>query len=284
MDGPTLWFFGLATMAVLSLIAGSRLGRWSSFYSMMILFIALLCICVCSWLQRNPALAAKLIPVGTLQYLEGTASVPFFMLILGIAWTRSCRLRQRALLGVGVIVGMVLFLQSGLWMIQRTPDPTAFEAYPGMSHILLQSQDYSCVSAASATALNLMGYHSTEAQMARYTNTRPMTGATTFRTVEGLQRRLSGTGVDVQLVDARVDQLATLPTPMLLTVNFTSNRRYNHMVVLVYTNQQGAQLADPQDGMYFMRWDELKSVIAGPAIYFHRSPTHFPMGPVASAQ
>lgn len=272
MDGSTLWFVGLALLAVVMLLIGRGLGRVSFRSSIVVLVVALVGISIWSWLQRNPAIAAQIIPVGSLQYLEGTASVPVFMLILGIGWARARSDRERGLVAAGAVVGLLLFLQGGLWMIQSTPGEEAFPNTPGRAHVVLQSQDYSCVPAASATALNLIGFRTTEAMMAQYTHTRPMTGATAIRAAEGLQRRLQGTGVNVRLVQADVDQLATLPAPMLLTVNFDRSRSNNHMVVLMYTTPEGAQVADPQDGMFFIPWSALKQSIAGPAIVFERTP------------
>ena len=107
--------------------------------------------------------------------------------------------------------------------------------------------------------------------MAVLTNTRPGTGATAVRAAHGLQRRLAGSGVKVRLVNATASQLALLPTPMLLTVNFDGNQVYNHMIVLMHVNGEGAQVADPQDGLFFVPWNAFQDVIAGPAIVFDRS-------------
>lgn len=272
MHEPATWFLALLVMVAAALAMGWLLGRGSNQRAWLTMFIALGGLCLWSWLQRRPAFSSTFIPAQTLQYLEGTLAVPFFMVIVGVAWARSAVLRQRLIVGAGALAGIVLFLQGGMWMLLPTPVNALATSVPP-AHVVMQSQEYSCVPAASATALNLMGHQSSEAQMAILTNTRPGTGATAVRAAHGLQSRLSGSGVRVRLVEAGVNQLALLPTPMLLTVNFDRNQGYNHMIVLMHVNAQGAQVADPQDGLFFVPWSAFRDVIAGPAIVFDRSET-----------
>lgn len=272
MHEPAAWFFALLMLVGVALVTGWLLGRKDNTRAWVTMFIALGCICLWSWLQRNPAVSSTVIPANALQYLEGTLAVPFFMVIVGVAWARSVVLRQRLIIGAGALAGLVFFLQGGAWMIQATPVSALEDSVPP-ARVVMQSQEYSCVSAASATALNLMGHYSTEAQMAVLTNTRPGTGATAVRAAYGLQSRLTGSGVKVRMVEASVNQLALLPTPMLLTVNFDHNQGYNHMIVLMHVNAHGAQVADPQDGLFFVPWSAFRTAIAGPAIVFDRSDT-----------
>lgn len=267
MDGSIIWFAALALLTAISLVAGCWWARHSPYRGWVLAAVGLICLCTCTWFQRNPAAATNLIPVGSLQYLEGTAAVPFFMLILGVGWSHASKLRQRGLLGVAVMIGALFFLQSSVWMITTAP-AHLFNEKQTRHIVVMQSQSYSCVPAASATALNMLGYESTEAQMAAYTHTRPLMGSTTIRAAEGLTRRLDGTGITVRVIKANVDQLALLPSPMLLTVNFDQNTRYNHMIVVLETNAYGAHVSDPTDGLFFMPWAALKSAIAGPAIVF----------------
>lgn len=270
MDGPTFWFVGLALLTVLSLVLGCWWARRSPYRGWVMVVLGLICLCACSWLQRNPATAATFIPVGSLQYLEGTAAVPFFMLILGVGWSHARKLRQRGFVGIGVMIGAMFFLQGSLWMVTKTP-ANLFNQTQASHMVVMQSQKYSCVPAASATALNMLGFQSTEAQMAAYTHTRPGMGSTTVRAAEGLTRRLDGSGIAVRIINANVDRLALLPSPMLLTVNFDQNPGYNHMIVVLETNAYGAHVLDPTDGLFFLPWSALKDAIAGPAIVFDRS-------------
>lgn len=270
MDGPAIWFVALALLTAVSLVAGCWWARHSPYRGWVLAAFGLVCLCTCTWFQRNPVSAANLIPVGSLQYLEGTAAVPFFMLILGVGWSHARKLRERGFLGFAVMIGALFFLQSGVWMITATP-VHQFDETQTDHIVVMQSQKYSCVPAASATALNMLGYESTEAQMAAYTHTRPLLGSTTIRAAEGLTRRLDGTGIGVRIIKADVTQLAQLPSPMLLTVNFDANSRYNHMIVVLETNAYGAHVSDPTDGLFFIPWSALKSAIAGPAIVFDHS-------------
>ena len=83
-------------------------------------------------------------------------------------------------------------------MIQSTPR-NAFGRQTSSGPVM-QSQDYSCVPAACATALNQLGLPTTEAEMAELTQTRPGTGATLIRALAGLRERLAGTSFSVELV------------------------------------------------------------------------------------
>lgn len=267
MDGSTIWFAALAMLTAISLVTGCWWARQSPYRGWVLTAFGLACLCTCTWFQRNPVSAANLIPVGSLQYLEGTAAVPFFMLILGVGWAHARKKRQRGFLGLAVTIGALFFLQSSVWMITNTP-AHLFNETQADHIVVMQSQSYSCVPAASATALNMLGYESTEAQMAAYTHTRPLMGSTTIRAAEGLTRRLDGTGIAVRIIKADVAQLALQPSPMLLTVNFDQNGRFNHMIVVLETNDYGAHVSDPTDGLFFIPWSALKSAIAGPAIVF----------------
>lgn len=116
----------------------------------------------------------------------------------------------------------------------------------------------------------MLGFDSTEAQMAAYTHTRAGMGSTVIRAAEGLTKRLNGSGIAVRIVPVKVEQLSLLPCPMLLTVNFGSNPGFNHMIVILKTNAVGADVWDPTDGLFFMPWAALKDTLAGPAIIFDR--------------
>ena len=111
---------------------------------------------------------------------------------------------------------------------------------------MLQSQDFSCVPAACATALNRIGLPTDEATMARLTRTRAGTGSTLLRAMEGLRQRLQGSDRRVVLVAPSYEELERLPMPALTPLQFEPVRR--HMVAVIDVDKQGVRLIDPMRG------------------------------------
>jgi ABC-type bacteriocin/lantibiotic exporter with double-glycine peptidase domain len=131
-----------------------------------------------------------------------------------------------------------------------------------------QSQDYSCVPAACATALNLLGLPSTEMQMAELTQTRPGTGATLIRALDGLDRRLMGTGWRAVLLEPSVGELERLPLPALTPLQFEASRQ--HMVVVSRFAYDGVWVMDPMDGYTYFSREEFEAAYRRRVIVFER--------------
>jgi predicted double-glycine peptidase len=265
MQPSTTWFLFLAILGLMGWLAGVQLGRGSTRQVRLTLIVGILLMLAWAWLQHRPDLSVHIFPVRWLTHMEGTAAVPLFMLLLGMAWSRSRLPRQRRLALLGMAVGVVFFLQGGLWMVQTTPQLT--QAHLNQGPLVFQSQDFTCVPAACATALNRMDVPTTEWQMAQLTRTRPGTGSTLIRAVDGLQQRLSGTGISVHVLTPTYDQLMVQPMPAL-TLLRTSAERYLHMVTLLEVNRLGVYVADPMYGTYFLERPEFERVYAGQAIVF----------------
>ena len=260
------WFVVMAAVAVLALMLGRALGReqrhcWPG------LLLGVTLLGAWAYLAHHPAVAVRVIPLSVLSQVEGTAAVPAFMLIIGIIWSRSRLPRQRRVAAWAVVLGAVYFLQGGMWMLQTTPQ-VGFAR--GVHHgPVLQSQEYSCVPAACATALNMLDIYTSESEMAQLTQTRPGTGATTLRALNGLNRRLAGTAYTARIVSARPDQLATLPMPALTPLQFERSRR--HMVTILRTNQWGVWIADPIDGTMCLDWEYFDRVYTRQVLVFERN-------------
>lgn len=261
------WFIVMAFLAAAAFAAGSWAGRGGAWRARLWITGALSLLFVCSWLNRRPDVALQIIPPSILSYLEGIYATPVFMLILGIAWVRGARLRQRGLTVLALCVGVFFFVHGGMWMLQTTPT-SAFAQAPG-NGLVLQTQDFSCVPASCATALNTIGIPSSEAQMAELTQTRPENGATLIRAVDGLTRRLADTPWRVELIETPLETLDELPMPAL-TVVPGRNAGVRHMVVILKSRNGRLLVADPGDGPEWVDRDVFARGYNGYAILFHR--------------
>ncbi|MEM7624772.1 MAG: cysteine peptidase family C39 domain-containing protein [Planctomycetota bacterium] len=238
------WFIGVAVFAALSWAVGVRLGRgearraWASLAGGIVLILGW------AWLIRHPSIAVHVIPVGVLSRIEGVGGVPIFMLILGVAWSRCQLPRQRHVVAWGMMLGAIYYVNGGMWLLQETPSAVMGQTITDAD--FRQTQDYTCVPAACATALNLMDIPSTEAQMAELTQTRPGTGATIIRALDGLNQRLKNTGIKPVLLEPDWRTLQGLQPPVLTPLQFEPTRR--HMVVISKIEPEGIWIMDPVEG------------------------------------
>lgn len=264
---PTIsWFVSIASLSTLAWAGGYYLGRRSAATARSVLVGGLACMGTWGWLSYHPAVAVKLIPLTVLTRIEGVGSVPFFMLLLGLAWSRARIPRQKRVITWAIMFGVVFFINGGLWMLQSTPEQ-GFAATVSDEPVL-QSQAYSCVPAACAQALDLLGVPTSEKQMATLTQTRPGTGSTTLRAMHGLTQRLAGTAYQVELLQVQPEDLRSLPLPILTALRYETTRL--HMVTILSVDKHELHIADPIDGEMFMDWDTLEAVFTGEVLVFVR--------------
>ena len=207
------WFVMMAVASAACWWLGYRLGGGSRLRWISVLTLTLALLGLWAWLQHHPSLAVEVFPLRLLSRIEGVAAVPPFMCIVGLAWRRSALRRQKRVVVLATVMGAVYFLQGGLWMLQSTPS-VGF-ATTILPEGVRQSQEYSCVAAACATALTRIGVPTTEAEMARLTYTRPGTGSTLIRALEGVRERLGRLPVSCELLEPDYDDLASLPMPLI---------------------------------------------------------------------
>ena len=134
--------------------------------------------------------------------------------------------------------------------------------------MVMQSQDYSCVPASCATALNLMGVPSTEAQLATMTDTRPGTGATVLRALRGLNMRLEGLPLRAHLLEISYQDAQDIDSPALTALQYEPGRM--HMVVLLGSRRGGVWVMDPVSGIIRMTPESFKGVFTGEVIVFRK--------------
>ena len=157
------WFIVIAVLSVLAFLLGRWIGMSTRLRAGVWVALGLGVLATWTWLSSRPDVAIQAIPVGVLCYLEGTGGTPVFMLILGIAWSR-CRIpRQKRVTVLAVVLGVFYFMTGGMWMLQTTPQSGFAQTIPGSA--VMQSQDFSCVPASCATALNRLKIPTTESEM-----------------------------------------------------------------------------------------------------------------------
>lgn len=215
-------------------------------------------------LVHHPALAVQLIPVSALAKLEGVAAAPLFIFVLGVGWRKAIHRRQQAIMILGMVLGLAYFVQGGLWMMRPTPT-NAFSEHNNR-YLVWQTQDYSCVPAASATALRMLGIRTSEREMAQLTETREGTGSTLLRALNGMENRLKHTGLEPKLIEPTYEDLMVIEPPMLTPLRYEAARL--HMVTILEVRPTMVLVADPQNGIEFLSRYEFESYYRGQVIAF----------------
>jgi hypothetical protein len=262
MTETAAWFFGWATLSVVCALGGVRAGRQSDVAGRVLLALGVCWLVGWAWLVRDPSLGVRVVPVSVLSRIEGVGSVPAFALVLGVAWAWSRRTRQRAIVCWAGGLGAVYFLSGGLWLLQETPASVMGQT-PADGPVM-QSQDYSCVAAASATALSLVGIHASEAEMAELAQVRPGTGATLVRALDGLNRKLEGTPYQAELLRLSIPELKRAPLPAITAVELEVGRR--HMITIELMGNRYIRIHDPVDGTLNIDYYTLSRWYRGEAI------------------
>ncbi len=266
MPGSVLWFIAVLAVLPVAWLAGQRASMiedtWRRGYVIGGVFCLLL-----GWamLINHPAVAVQLIPIAALARLEGIGAAPLFVFVLGVGWRLASLRRQRAIMVVGMFLGLGYFMHGGLWMMRPTPT-NAFGQTGGEHYYVTQSQDYSCVPAACTTSLRMLGVQTTEREMAALTETRAGSGATLLRALNGVSARLEGTGIEAQLLEPTYKQLINLEPPILTPLQYEATRL--HMVTLLQVRPDRVVIADPQIGIEFIGRREFETLYRGQVIAF----------------
>ncbi|MEM6333147.1 MAG: cysteine peptidase family C39 domain-containing protein [Planctomycetota bacterium] len=266
MLAPSVWFVLLAAVTAGAWAAGWWSARHSAVGARLAVMVGLIWLGFWVALHYRPDVAVMTMPSWLLSRLEGTASVPAFMLIVGVAMSAAALPRQRAMARCSAVVGAAVFVYGGVWMIQPAPTLGGSSNVPGRA---MQSTEYTCVAAASATALDLIGVPASELEMVELTGTRRGQGATFIRAYDGLRRKLEGTTFQPRIVRADLDDLGQLPMPALTAL--TTRPTSRHMVVITRVTDQFVWVFDPATGDRQMLHDEFDREYARDVILFVRS-------------
>lgn len=275
------WFILLSVLAVLGFIVGNRLSRSSRQRAILVGGGSLTLLAIWVWLLHHPAVAVHALPVSVLAHVEGVGAVPLYMAIVGVAWAHACLPRQKRITILAAFFGGVFFLQGSIWMLQSAPARVLGES--SRQTLVMQSQDYTCVPAACATALHRMGVLTSEAEMAELTQTRPGTGSTLIRALDGLRRKLASEGalpVEVsrsakaarsirpQLLQPSLDEIVNLEPPLITPLQAEATQL--HMVVILSFDRGTIRIADPQYGVLRLSREEFAQQYTGQVIHFVR--------------
>lgn len=265
MPGSALWFVFVAAMLPAAWFGGRACGKiQDKLRRGCVIGLAFAMLIGWSVLIKHPALAVQVLPLSALARLEGIGAAPLFLFMLGVGWHLAVLKRQRAIMILGMCLGAGYFVQGGLWMMQPTPSNAFGSASEQL--VIEQSQNYSCVPAASATALRMLGLSTTEAEMAELTETRAGSGATLLRALNGIDTRLKHTGIHATLLEPDYDTLMRIEPPMLTPLQYQTARL--HMVTIVEVRPHVVLVADPQVGVEFLSRRQFESLYRGQVIAF----------------
>ncbi|MEM6391800.1 MAG: cysteine peptidase family C39 domain-containing protein [Planctomycetota bacterium] len=264
MSDPFWVFVFTALLSVGGWWLGARCGRWGRPWDWVIVGVTLGLLVGWAVLQRRPEWGLQVLPVWVLSRVEGVGGVPMFAVMCGVAWTRCKGLRERRLVGCAAVFAAVYLLHGGLWMLQPASSWALAETVQGQD--TRQSTDWSCVPAASAHALTMLGHPVSEAVMAERTAARPGVGSTVLRAVDGLRAELAGTRYGVELLYLDVEELRRAPMPALTPLRLEATQQ--HMVTLLRVTERGVLLDDPEFGRTYYTAEEFAGVYDGRVIVF----------------
>ncbi len=261
------WFILLLVFSILAFPLGAYLSNPSQKKDTAIWFgVGFGLLLIWAWLTRAPNVASQMIPLPILSHLEGTASTPIFLFIMGLAWKQTRQIQEKRVIALAIVVCCLYFINGGVWMIQSTPAQTL--AHEVGNPEVSQSDLYTCVPSSCAAALNTLGVPTSEAEMATLTRARPTNGSTLIRALEGVREKLKGTGYEAEIVQVTGDQLQSAPKPLLIILYEDTSIR--HMVAVMGYRKGTFQLNDPAYGKSFRGRNAISNLYDGYAIVFNK--------------
>ena len=194
---------------------------------------------------------------------------PFAFLNIGIGLYRMRGWVWRA--GLGTVGALLLVTALSIPLTRATFHADDYLGAPDAGGICLQTQDYTCGAAASATLLASRGIRTDEAEMARLCGSAPLAGADEIALCRALTHKLDGSGFGVALERPNDDALARRQHPALARVRSTLFR--DHWVVLLAINDHAVIVADPLQGKVQLPVEEFLSQWRGILVTVERMPT-----------
>jgi len=265
MNAVGFWFLFAVVSAVLAWRFGAQSGRHSLSRARLVASIAFGLLIAWVFFLRRPEMLLAAMPASVLSVMESFVATPLMLMMLGVLWVRSRFCRQRVVVTAGILLGVLYMIHGSAWMLQTTPSVGFAQTH--QSAVQKQSQAYSCVPAACATAMNRWGVNTTEQEMAEMTQTRRGTGATVVRAVAGINRKLSATDLVATVVNPSHEELLALPMPALTAVKAGMSNL--HMVTILRVDERNLVVADPTGGRSLIwSWSEYEARATGLVIVF----------------
>lgn len=259
----------LQTVACLAgCLAGWGAGRRGQTASLTALGVAIAFIGLRVLFRFFPECELPLLSSGLYATIQPYGLFPFAFLVLGVAFARTKRINRLAL-SAGALALFVLALCRP-WAM-ATFNRSEFIGMPGPDGVCLQTQDFTCGAAASATLLTSLGIPSDEAEMAYLCRSAPLTGTDEMDICRGLRRKLSDGRFMVVVERPNVDSLFRHTHPVLVRVRATALR--DHWVALLAINDRSAILGDPLQGRVTVPVDTFLSQWRGHLIRVERAST-----------
>jgi hypothetical protein len=245
------WFTVLLLIALACLAPGWWLGaRKSKGVRIGALLATLALIALAAVPRFKPTLLHTTLPLGISIHLEGVLATFPWMILVGLVWAGHFTANLRRAAPLMLVLGIVYFLFGGVWMVLpniRLDEPEN-RTEQGLT---LQSRNDTCVPAACASALRLMGIDATEEKMCAVVQAKPGRGSTLARAAWGLRGYLADRGITVRLEDLDADEVvwtARPDRPVLVVIR--SNLAADHMVAVLGRLGDGVVIANPSPGIH----------------------------------
>jgi len=271
-------------------LCSKKTARW-------VMALIVLLIAVAALPRFFPTLLYTLLLLSACVWLEGIPACFPWMLMTGTLWTGPFTKRLRRPARLMVVLGLVYFLFGSIWMILPNVQIPVRENRTGYG-LTLQARPDTCVAAASATALRMMGIGTTENEMCYVTMVKPTRGSTLTRAAYGLRDYLKRRNINVVIRNMSAEELSQTATPKRPCLVIISSGAFaDHMVVVmgravILGESDGIVVANPSieetsrvqrtrmDSMFGHGYfgyemypvDEFEKLYRGSAILFIESP------------
>ncbi|MDY7110098.1 MAG: hypothetical protein SYC29_15815 [Planctomycetota bacterium] len=251
MPLSAIWFIILLLIGLACIAPGWWLGAQKNTGVRIGALIATLGLIVLAAIPRfMPTLLHTTLPLLISIHLEGVLATFPWMILVGLVWAGHFTANLRRAAPLMLVLGIVYFLFGGVWMVLPNIQPDEPEARTDQG-LTLQSRGDTCVPAACASALRLMGIETTEAKMCAVVQAKPGRGSTLARAAFGLRAYLAERGITVRLEDFDADEVvweAQPDRPVLVVIR--SNLAADHMVVVLGRLGEGVVIANPSPGVH----------------------------------
>lgn len=235
----------LASALITALVLGLVIGKKSKPAATIVSVFCALMILAKAFFHYHPDVEFSMIPFVWYARIEPWWASFFALMLFGLGIAQASKRREK--FGLGLLSG-VLFLSiayTGWATVQSGAD--RYRSYPNRNGVFIQTTEYSCGAAASATLLTRLGMSTSEREMARLSGTNYVTGTDEIAVALGLRRKLAGTGRKAAIIRAEWNDIRGLNKPAMVNVRLGFLR--DHWIVVLETQPDAVKIADPSTGI-----------------------------------